>query len=252
MVDDKIERPGWLIDRRIARRSDPPPPRQSVWLIVSGSMPVFCFRSVAIHFQPSARGTSSTCWYPTWTRSFVPGCSLMNAVRLAACTSANVSGRRRGRCHSAVGKGGLLCLFGQHGAEDLPGQVLGDADLFERLVRSGWCGTGPAQLRRIHARVSWMLRTVERSITVSAPRAASARTAPGERRRFWHARFMGATRVPGRMGERGLRFGRPAIRAWLRAVLPAIWQFGSDLRRVGQCVLRVLWTTASTGRERVD
>ncbi|CAM5629117.1 hypothetical protein SGLAM104S_10279 [Streptomyces glaucescens] len=63
----------------------------------------------------------------------------------------------------------LLGLLDDGVLVDLPGQLLGLAvDLLERLVQRHRADrTG--ELRSTHSRVVWMLRPVDRSMTVSAP-----------------------------------------------------------------------------------
>jgi hypothetical protein len=64
----------------------------------------------------------------------------------------------------------LLGLLDQRVAEHLPGQVLGNAaDLLQRLVERHRADRHRRELRMIQSRMLWMLRPVERSITVSAP-----------------------------------------------------------------------------------
>jgi hypothetical protein len=84
---------------------------------------------------------------------------------------------RRGQRHVGEAHAGvdgevvdaLLALLDQRVAEDFPVELDGIAvDLLERLIdRHGADRHG--ELRMIQSRMLWMLRPVERSITVSAP-----------------------------------------------------------------------------------
>ena len=71
----------------------------------------------------------------------------------------------------------LLGLLDERVAVDLPGQVLRAGRPPSRAPgRSARCRSAPAELRRIHSRVSWMFLPVERSITVSAPQSVAQRS----------------------------------------------------------------------------